>query len=139
MAKNGGPSNRKLTTPQRRAIAGLLAARSVAAAAEVSNCSERSVYRWLSENELFQQELAKRETALIDQTLAHLAGELSVDIGTLADLRDDKTVSASTRLRAALARADLLLRLSELRNVLDRIARLEEVFYAQLERQAKGS
>lgn len=133
MANSGSPGDKKLTTPQRRAIAALLSARSVSDAARTASVSERSLYRWLSENSAFQSELQRQETLLVDATLASLSGELATSASTLADIRDDVMVSESVRLRASVALVDVLLRLQELRALTARLDRLEGLICARSE------
>ncbi len=130
MATNGS-----LTSNQRRALNALLQTTTVSDAAGVAGLGVRTVYRYLTD-ECFRSELARRETALIDHTIARLAGELGRSVLVLVAIRDDVSASAGVRLRAALALIDALLRLQELRSVVARLERLEEYYYAQFERSS---
>lgn len=100
----------------------------VRAAASSCGLGKRTLYRYLADP-VFQGELARHETALIDATGAHLARELGRSVAVLVAIRDDVGFGPAVRLRAALALIDTLLRLQELRSILARLDRLEERAY----------
>lgn len=119
-------NNGNLSTEQRRAIVALLDTADVAAAAEAANRTERTVYRWLAEDEYFQAALAEREGQAIDEATRRLVTLASKAIDTLEEILDSDTASDQARRLAAQSVLDNLMKLRELRNVEQRLARLEE-------------
>jgi hypothetical protein len=125
MTANGG-----LTRNQKRLIPHLLACRNIAEAAAKVGLGERTVSRWLAEDEAFQRALAKAEGEAIDaatRELVNLAGDA---IRTLREVLGDKGAAPTARVRAADMVLSHLLRLRELRNIERRLVKLElEVYH----------
>lgn len=120
-----------LTRTQKRAIAGLLEATTVEQAADIAGCSESSIYRWQREDEAFQMELAKAEGAMIAQAVAGCVADMTQNHETMRAIRDDTDAKAAVRLQAAQALDRSLLKWRELRNVEERLAKLEGVFLGE--------
>lgn len=123
-------TNTKLTSRQRKVITALLSCGSVPKAAKASGVSERSIYRYLADDD-FQQALLAAESDAINQATRRLLGLQDKAVGILEGIMDDDEASDSVRLRAATNVLDYLLKLRELRNVEDRLAALEEAVNEQ--------
>jgi len=118
-----------LTGPQRKAITALLAAKSIPQAALDAGVSERTLYRWL-QVPAFRDALVQAEGQVIGAVTRRLVGYADHALTVMVTVMADKTNSPATRLRAAQAILDSMLRLRELRNLEDRISALE-ARYAQ--------
>lgn len=97
----------ELTYRQRRAIASLLATRSIPEAAASAKVGERSIYRWLDDPQ-FKQALSAAQSEAIDTAARRLIGLQDQAIDTLAEL--GKSENESIRLQAAQAILDQVVR-----------------------------
>jgi hypothetical protein len=127
MAENGAQL-KELTSAQRKGIAALLKERNIEAAAKASQISERTLWRWLSEDH-FKAALAAEETALIDFAVRQLLQLQQGAIGILAKVLADPKTPASVKVRAALGMLDITVKLRELRNVEERLCALEVLYF----------
>ena len=103
MSHSSNVRNDGLTPSQERAVSALLTARSIATAARQANVGERSIRRWLHEDENFQLKLRR----LRDESLSHAAFQLqqgaSEAAGVMRDVvKGDTSVDAP---RASIIRA----------------------------------
>lgn len=114
-----------LTRTQKKAVAALLEATTVEQAAEIAGCSASSIFRWMREDETFQLALASAEGAMIAQAVAGAVADMTANFETMRQVRDSADKPA-VRLQAAQALDRSLLRWRELRNVEQRLVRLEE-------------
>jgi len=94
-----------LTRLQEKALEGLLATNTRAAAADYANCSERSIYKWLRDP-LFSSALLERENTLRREAGRRLAMSAKEAIDTIQEIENDPRNDPGLRLRAA----DLLLK-----------------------------
>jgi hypothetical protein len=113
-----------LTTRQQRTIAALLAARNVREAAKQVKVSERTVYTWLAEP-VFRAALYEAEGHLIDAATRRLLQHQDVALTVILTIMADEEIAPSTRLRAAIAIIDFMLKLRELRSIEQRLTALE--------------
>ncbi len=115
-----------LTLPQQKAITSLLTHRDVASAAKDCGVAERTLYRWVHENKEFQAALRKAENQMLSGITRRLTflGNAALDV--LALIMADKEKPASSRVAAARAILDNLLKIKELVDMEKRIAALEE-------------
>ena len=118
-------SDGNLTVKQRKAIAALLMARDVQSAAAQAGVGERTLHRWLKEDEEFQTQLRAAETDAIDTAVRRLTGLAEYAINVLITVMADKAISPSVRLRASLAILEQLVRLREFATLEERVARME--------------
>jgi hypothetical protein len=114
----------ELTAKQAQALRSLLAKPSIAEAAKDAGVTVRTIYRWLGEP-AFKQALTQAEDQAINAATRRLVGISEVAVAVIASIMADRNVTASTRLRAACAVLENLLKLVELRNLSERIAALE--------------
>lgn len=122
---DSGMENEKLTTAQQRAITALLTTKSIVEAAKTAKIAERTLRRWLAEDEAFRQALTMAEGELITLATRRLLGLQSKALGVLEAVLDDADMSASIKLRAAMAVFDYTLKLREWNNIEQRLAALE--------------
>lgn len=125
--EESGGKPKELTSPQRKAIAHLLASRNVEEAAKASKISERTIYRWLAD-EAFRLALTEAETLAIDYAARRLILLQERAIDTLAAVLEDDKASHSIKVRASLGILEALVRVRELRNLEVRLTALEQMF-----------
>lgn len=89
-----------LTRLQEKAIEGLLATDTRAAAAEYAGCSERSVYKWLKDP-IFNTVLLERENALRREVGRRLAMDAKLALETIKAIMTDNRKDPGLRIRAA--------------------------------------
>lgn len=116
-------SENVLSRNQRRALAALLEHRTITRAAEACGLSTKTLSRYMADP-IFRVELANRESALIDEAGRVLIGGQLMALQTLADLMK-KARHEGTRRLAAATWMDLCLRWRELRNIEERLSKLE--------------
>jgi hypothetical protein len=114
-----------LTTPQLRALEALLTSPSIAAAAKAVNVSERTVRRWLAEDEPFKAAVRQARADMLTHASARLAAACSAAAETLVELLDSKErgevrVAAARSILASAAKAE------ELDSLASRIEELEK-------------
>lgn len=97
--------NSGLTRLQEKAVEGLITTNTRAAAADYAGCSERSIYKWLSDP-IFKSVLLDRENNLRREAGRRLAMSAKEAIDTIKEILADTHKDAGLRLRAA----DLLLK-----------------------------
>lgn len=120
MATNGSLSSR-----QQRAVAALLASKNVAEAACIAGVGERTLYRWLAEDQGFRAALSQAEGDLLDTATRRLLTLQGKAIDTLEHLLDSAETEG-VRLRAAQVAIDTSLKLREMRDIEQRLTALEQ-------------
>jgi len=124
MAQNGTVQG-DLSAAQRRAIEALLSEPSIDAAAEASGVGRRTLHRWLSDDATFTAALRAVQDRAIDAAVSRLAGAAGDAADVLASIANDKAERGATRVSAARALLDGVLRMVELRDLASRVASLE--------------
>lgn len=120
-----------LSPRQQRAVVALLQYRNVQEAASQTGIPARSVYRWLRE-ERFRAAVLEAETEAIDAATRGLVALTDKALNAL-DRALDGGQSPTVQLRAAQTVLDNLLRLRELRDVEERLTRLEAAYGVRTE------
>lgn len=120
MATNGSLSSR-----QQRAVAALLASKSVSEAAGSAGVGERTLYRWLAEDQAFRAALNQAEGDLLDTATRRLLTLQGKAIDALEHLIDSAETEG-VRLRAAQVAIDTSLKLREMRDIEQRLTALEQ-------------
>jgi hypothetical protein len=118
MAENG------ITPKQKRCIAALLSERTIETAAQRAKIGERTIYRWLSDP-AFKQALLNEEAEAIDLATRQLIRLQTPAVEVIQEVLLDKEMPAAVRLRAAQTAFNYLLKLRELRNLEERLVKLE--------------
>ena len=124
MAQNGTPPG-ELSAAQRRAIEALLSEPSIEAAAEVSGVGRRTLHRWLAEDATFTAALRTAQDRAIDAAVSRLAGGAGDAADVLISIANDDAERGATRVSAARALLDSVLRMVELRDLASRVSSLE--------------
>ena len=129
MAQNGtaqsGAAPGELSAAQRRAIEALLSEPSIEAAAEASGVGRRTLHRWLADDVAFTAALRAAQDRAIDAAVSRLAGSAGDAADVLVSIANDKAERGATRVSAARALLDGVLRMVELRDLASRVASLE--------------
>jgi len=110
---------------QKKALAALLTSTTVDAAAEVAGVSHTTIFGYLREPE-FKTALRTRQDAAVAGVVAGLSALAGTAVDVLGNAMLDQDAPAATRVRAALGCLEHLVRLTNLRDLEDRIAALEE-------------
>ena len=113
-----------LSTKQQAAIAALLSSPSITEAAEASGIGRSTMHRWLEDPE-FKQALSAAEAEAISSAVRRMVGDMSDNLATMRDIRDDKESSAALALRAAIALDASLLKWREIASIEERLVALE--------------
>ena len=115
-----------LSAAQRAALAALASGASKKQAGIIANRSERTVNRWLAEDERFQEAVKQTTNQAIDDASRRLAGMLDDAIEVITGVMGDGTISAHIRLRAAEIVLSHAVRMIEFQQLEERIKVLEE-------------
>jgi len=120
------PDQPKLTPAQGRAVEALLSSRSIAEAARQSKVSERSIFRWLSEDPLFQDKLAEARRGALAQASTRLHQVAGTAVEAIHELiQSEKRIEPG---RASLVRTalDFAFRAGAYEDVRRRLDQLEQ-------------
>lgn len=109
----------------------LLTSPTIGDAANTAGVGERTLHTWLAEDEAFKTALRQAQDQAIDTAVSRLAGAATDAAHTLATIANNTAEKASTRVTASRAILDAVLRLSEHRDLVDRITRLEKQLNGQ--------
>jgi transposase-like protein len=124
MATNGKEG--KIAPHQQRAIAALLNTTSVAQAAQSVGIGERTLYRWMAEDEKFNAALTRAESELIAEATRRLLALQNRALGVIEGVLGNPLAQPATQLRAAALVLDYALKLRELHSVEARLSALEK-------------
>ena len=116
---------KKLTPRQNRALGALLVGASQQEAAGVAGVTEQTIYRWLSKDVTFSNDLARRSNEAVKDATRRLATSLNMAVDVFQATMLDESLSQSLRLRAANYAATHALKLLEMSEVLTRLETLE--------------
>ena len=119
------PAQADLTPKQKKAVAALLTSRTQAEAAKTAQVGERTLKRWLAEDERFKAAYQHALRDLIAKASAKLSKGTDEAIDALLDVAACGE-SESARVSAAKAVLDQALRFSEFADVLQALTALEE-------------
>lgn len=124
MALNG--TEIKLSAQQQTVLDTLMAGGSGPYAARISGVSLRTVRRWQASSD-FQAAMAAATAAALETTCTALTTASTSAVLLLRAVIQDPAAQMSHRLRAATAVLDATLRWVELRSIVERLDRLEDV------------
>ena len=114
-----------MQTNQRKALRALLACSTIEQAAKQAGLSKRTIYRYLADDS-FKTELRALQDRTINAAVAALSGLAGDAIQVLRDALTDDDATMATRVRAAIAVLDQAIKLTELRDLIERVERLEQ-------------
>jgi hypothetical protein len=115
---------KEVTLRQERSIPALLSERTVAAAARAAGVGERSLRRWLREDERFRALYQQARSESMRQATARIQAASAAAVDTLTELMDLKE-RPDIRARAALGVLGAAFKAEELENLAGRIDALE--------------
>lgn len=116
-----------ISTKQQKAIAALLAERTLGAAAKSAGVGERTLYTWLNEPN-FKAALRDAEKAILDEVARRLSAGQSLALDTLQKLVTSAR-HESTKLRASVAWLELSLKFRDMQDIEDRLTALEAALH----------
>ena len=113
---------------QRReeAIQALLASPNVLEASKMIGISERTLWRWLGEDE-FQKEYREARRKAVAHGLAGVQAACSEAVGTLRDVMTNAESPAKARVSASRCVLEMAIRVAELEDLAERIENLERM------------
>ena len=123
MADSG--SGEKITITRRRAIEGLVQGKTIAEASQISGVSERSIYRFLNDQD-FMLALHQAEDRVQDQITRRLINRTMKNIEILESIADNPNSNDNARIRAIEAMTDTMFKIYDMRNTQTRLTELEE-------------
>jgi hypothetical protein len=117
----------KLTANQNRAINALMSERTIKAAAEKTGLAERTIYRYL-EQDNFKQELERREQLILNRVAREILTLTDGAVKVVAEILNGEITGDETANRRLAAKIilDYTLKFSEIRSLTERIERLEQ-------------
>ncbi|MEW6400817.1 MAG: hypothetical protein AB1649_03400 [Chloroflexota bacterium] len=119
-----------LNQKQQRAIAVLMSTNTVRQAAIIVGVGERTLHRWLAEDEEFRAALRKAELTAIDTATRRLIGSDEAAISKLLTILNSPTGKNSDKIKAARSLLEFSTRMIEARDVEERLSRLEALINA---------
>ncbi len=114
----------ELSAKQHKALACLLSEPTIGKAAEKAGIAERTLHGWLQEPAFDAAYRAARRDA-VDHAIARLQRMSSLATAVLESIMGDREKPASTRVAAAKAALDYVLKIRELEELEQRVAALE--------------
>lgn len=118
---NSGNLSRK----QERAIVALLTRPTVQEAARAAQVGERTLYRWLKDDDTFQMALRIARHESLTQAIGQLQRQTGAAVAALARIMGDQEAAPSAQVSAAKAILELAFKSYEIEEVEARIAALE--------------
>ena len=115
----------KINRKKEQAISALLSQPTLKAAAEVAGIGEKTLWRWL-QNQDFQDAFMEVRRQLVQQVVSNIQRSMSKAVNTLLEVMDDPDSPASSKVQAARSIIDVGLKGLELEDFELRLARLEE-------------
>jgi hypothetical protein len=115
----------KINRKKEQAISALLSQPTLKAAAEVAGIGEKTLWRWL-QNEDFQDAFMEVRRQLVQQVLSNIQRSMSKAVNTLLEVMDDPDSPASSKVQAARSIIDVGLKGLELEDFELRLSRLED-------------
>lgn len=100
MTYNGSNPNRERARKRRSAYA-IFETNTIKEASEKCGVSERALYRWMAEDDLFREEFARIEAMATEAADSRLVFNQEKAIQVIEDMLEREDVSDSNRLRAA--------------------------------------
>lgn len=119
-------TDEQLTAAQHRAIVALLSAPTVKEAAEAATVGERSLHRWLREDDAFDRAYRKARRQAVQQATSRLQQASSLAVDVLIEVMSDKSAKNSDRVAAARTVLETAYRSIEVDDIEQRLAVLEQ-------------
>ena len=127
-----GGHGEKLSRKQEQAISGLLATRTMAEAATVTGVGESTLRRWLKDSDFIEEyRVARRQCVAV--ALSNLGRICSQAVCTLEEVMSNVNATPSSRVSAAKAALDVVVKVCEQEDLGQRITALEAVVNGEWE------
>ncbi len=117
--------NQQLTSRQHRAVQSLITGTSISDAAKQANIHERTLYRWLQE-EQFQSAVRRARQLSLTQLATHLQHMAGRAAGTLDEIMEDKNATSASRVSAARYTMDMFYKAATLEDIMERLMTIEK-------------
>ena len=117
--------NKQLTPRQHRAVECLIAGTSISDAAKCANIGERTLYRWLGQED-FQSAVRRSRQLSLTQLATHLQHMASRAAGTLDEIMEDKNATSASRVSAARHSMDMFYKAATLEDIMERLMTIEK-------------
>jgi len=117
--------NQQLTSRQHRAVQSLITGTSISDAAKQANIHERTLYRWLQE-EQFQSAVRRARQLSLTQLATHLQHMAGRAAGTLDEIMEDKNATSASRVSAARYTMDMFYKAATLEDIMERLMAIEK-------------
>jgi len=117
--------NQQLTTRQHSAVQSLITGTSISDAAKQANIHERTLYRWLQEEE-FQRAVRRARRLSLTQLATHLQHMAGRAAGALDEIMVDKNATSSSRVNAARYAMDMFFKAATLEDIMERLITMEK-------------
>ena len=115
----------KITRKKEQAISALLSQPTIKAAAEVVGIGEKTLWRWL-QNQDFQETYMEARRQVVQQVISKVQQSMGKALDTLLEVMEDPDSPASSKVQAARSIIDFGLKGLELEDFDLRLSRLEE-------------
>jgi hypothetical protein len=129
MAEKQGKSS--ISKKQEAALAALLVQPTIALAAAQAKIGQRTLCRWMVEDEAFKAEYLKLRQEIVRNAVFQLQKATSNAVNCLTSVMNDPEAPASARVRAAQAVLEQALKALEIEAVEERLSALEQTFAQQ--------
>jgi hypothetical protein len=117
----------KRTRLQEKAIAALLTAPSVPAAAKKIKIGERTLWRWMKDEEDFKRAYTAARRELVRHAIVKVQAGMGKAVETLLSIMEDSEAPASSRVSAAKTMLEIGVKATEVDDLEKRIAEIEEM------------
>ena len=115
----------KLTRNKQKAIAALLSKPSIPEAAKVVGIGERTLWRWLKDDD-FKKEYQEARNQIVIQAIAQVQDGLTEAVKTLRKIMTNDDAPASARVSAAKAMLDIGVKSIDVEDLETRISHIEQ-------------
>ena len=119
--------NQQLTLRQDRAVQSLITGTSISDAAKRANIHERTLYRWLQEED-FQGAVRHARGLSLTQLATHLQHMAGRAVTTLDNVIADEKASSASRVSAARYTMDMFYKASQIEDMMERLKTMEKGF-----------
>ena len=117
--------NKQLTSRQHRAVESLIVGTSISDAAKQANINERTLYRWLQQEE-FQSAVRRIRQLSLTQLATHLQHMAGRAAGTLDEIMEDKNATSASRVSAARYSMEMFYKAATLEDIMERLMTVEK-------------
>ena len=117
--------NEQLTPRQQRAVESLIVCNSISDAAQRAKINERTLYRWLQQEE-FQSVVRRARRLSLTQLATHLQHIAARAAGTLDEIMVDKNATSASRVSAARYSMEMYYKAATLEDIQERLMTMEK-------------